>query len=85
MTDDVEHLSMFLCLQYIIFGKVSLQIIFPLFKWIVCFLLLNLHISSHVLDKSPFIRHVFANFLIAHGLYFHSLTILFSRAEVLFI
>ena len=52
--NDVEHLSMYL-LVICVFGEMSIQILCPIFKWVIIYWAVSCIIS--VLRKKYFLRH----------------------------
>lgn len=37
VANDVQHLLMFTCYLFILFGEVSAKVVFPSFTWVACF------------------------------------------------
>ena len=60
MTDDAEHLSMFICLPSLSFGEVSVELPGPFFNQVVS-LLLSVKSSLYILENSPLSDISFAN------------------------
>ena len=55
LMSDVEHL--FMCLLtmyvYVFFGEMSVQVFYPVFDWVVCFLVLSFMSCLHILEINP--------------------------------
>ena len=51
MTNDIEHLFMYLAILYIFFGEIAVYIFFPFLNWIV--FVLSSKGSLGILDSSP--------------------------------
>ena len=69
---NAEHL--FMCLLtmyvYVFFGEMSVQVFYPVFDWVVCFLVLSFMSCLHILEINPLSVVSFA--------------IIFSHSEVAF-
>ena len=57
---------------YIFFGQMSIQVFYPVFNWVICFLLLSCRSSLHILDINSLSDIGFAN------IFSHSVDYLFT-------
>ena len=52
-TNHVEHLTMSMDHLYVLFGKVSIQVLCPFFNWVICFVVFNIVSTLYILDTNP--------------------------------
>ena len=52
-TNHVEHLTMSMDHLYVLFGKVSIQVLCSFFNWVICFVVFNIASTLYILDTNP--------------------------------